>query len=29
LAYLSGRPVQMSNRQTELHMRYNNKYGIK
>jgi imidazolonepropionase-like amidohydrolase len=29
LAYLSGRPVNLTNRQTELYNRYKNKYGIK
>jgi len=29
LAYISGKPVTLSNRQTELYERYRNKYGIK
>ncbi len=28
-AYISGRPVKLSNRQTELYMKYKSKYGIK
>lgn len=29
LAYISGKPVTLSNRQTELYLKYKNKYGIK
>ena len=29
LAYISGRPVTLTNRQTELYQKYKNKYGIK
>jgi imidazolonepropionase-like amidohydrolase len=29
LAYLSGKPVNLNNRQTELYLKYKNKYGIR
>lgn len=29
LAYIAGKPVNLANRQTELYMKYKNKYGIK